>query len=210
MHPISRLLRDHYTETFRKHGPTARGVDWKGEDDVRLRYAKMLAVIPDDADQSGRPIRLLDIGCGYAGLHAYAIGAGLHLDYTGVDVSPELIQHARESFPEATFHCQDVLEFAPGAQSFDYVVCNGILTQKLTATIREMNQFANRLIRKMFDLCLHGVAFNTMKTNVNFMVDNLYYRNPIELLAWCNAELTGNFRIDHAYPLYEYTVYLYR
>ncbi len=50
-----------------------------------------------------------------------------------------------------------------------------------------------------------------MTTKVNFFANNLYYRNPAEMLSWCLAEITPRLRIDHAYPpLYEYTVYLYR
>lgn len=49
-----------------------------------------------------------------------------------------------------------------------------------------------------------------MTTKVNYMVENQYYRNPVELFAYCLAEITNKVRIDHAYPLYEYTVYLYR
>ena len=49
-----------------------------------------------------------------------------------------------------------------------------------------------------------------MTTHVNYQADNLYYRNPAELLAWCMSELTPRVRLDHAYPLWEYTLYLHR
>jgi hypothetical protein len=49
-----------------------------------------------------------------------------------------------------------------------------------------------------------------MTSYVNYQASNLYYRNPAELLAWCMSQLTSKVRLDHAYPLYEYTVYLYR
>jgi hypothetical protein len=49
-----------------------------------------------------------------------------------------------------------------------------------------------------------------MTTKVNYFSNNLYYKNPAELLSWCITEITPYIRIDHAYPLYEYTVYLYR
>ena len=93
---------------------------------------------------------------------------------------------------------------------FDYVVCNGILTQKLDVPGLAMDQFAARLIRRLFLLCERGIAFNVMTTKVNFFSNNLYYRNPSELLAWCMNELSPYVKLDHSYPLYEYTVYVYR
>jgi hypothetical protein len=49
-----------------------------------------------------------------------------------------------------------------------------------------------------------------MTSKVNFYANNLYYRNPSEMLAWCQMEITPFVKLNHAYPLYEYTVYLYR
>jgi hypothetical protein len=45
---------------------------------------------------------------------------------------------------------------------------------------------------------------------VDYTKENLYHRDPAELFAWCLAEITSMVRVDHAYPLFEYCVYLYR
>lgn len=205
---ISQALGQHYAATFDKHGATAKGVDWGPAADVTLRYEKMLDVLePGIAAQ--RTVSLLDVGCGYGGLLEHAQGRGIALDYTGIDMAENMIAHARASFPPAAFHAGDVLALA-GSRQFDYVVCNGILTQKLLTSIMAMNVYAQRLMRKMFDLCQRGVAFNIMSNQVNFMAENLYYRSPVEVLSFALSELTRKVRIDHAYRLYEYTVYLYR
>jgi hypothetical protein len=90
------------------------------------------------------------------------------------------------------------------------VVCNGVLTQKLDVPGLEMDKFATRLIRHMFDLCRIGLVFNVMTSKVNFFANNLYYRNPCELLGWVISDVTAYVKIDHSYPLYEYSMYLYR
>jgi 2-polyprenyl-3-methyl-5-hydroxy-6-metoxy-1,4-benzoquinol methylase len=206
---ISKAMESHYTATFKKHGATSRGVDWGAEEQCELRYAKMLEVIGDAERLTERPFELLDVGCGFGGLLGYASKSGLKLDYTGVDVSEALVDQGRALYPNAKWSHADVLNL-PATRRYDYVICNGILTQKLTATHLEMNDYAAALIRKMFALCNKAVAFNVMSTHVNFQVDNLYYRSPVEMLAFCLAELTRKVRLDHAYPLYEYTMYLYR
>jgi SAM-dependent methyltransferase len=205
MDPISEALGRHYAAAFERHGPTSQGVDW-GTDTARaeLRYEKMLAVLGRECSGAS----LLDVGCGYGGLLTYATGKGLKLDYTGIDVAGNMIEWAAVNVPAGRFIRGDVLSH-DFARTFDYVVCNGILTQKLEATGLEMDRFAATLIRRLFALCRRGAAFNVMTTKVNFFANNLYYRNPAELLAWCLSEITPHVRLDHAYPLYEYTIYLY-
>jgi len=209
MDDIVSALRGHYSRAFATHGPTARGVDWGTAADVELRYEKMLAVIDPARTPASQPVSLLDAGCGYGGLWQLIQNRALPVAYTGFDVCDNMIDWARAHQTGADFVLGDVMtDGAPG--SFDYVVANGILTQKLETTIAAMDIFAQRLVRRMFELCRVGVAFNIMTTKVNFAAPNLYYRNPAEFLAWCQAEITPQAKLDHAYPLYEYTIYLYR
>lgn len=209
MDPITERFVDYYRARFREHGATPAGLDWgPHQADLDLRYRNMLAVIADE-DRGRNPVSLLDVGCGFGGLLAYAKSKDLKLRYTGVDIVAESLDHARSVHPEAEFRCGDVfaLDFP---ERFDYVVCNGILTARFGATIREMDAYAKRLVRRMFSLAARGTAVNFMTSKVNYTEDKLYYANPIEMIAFCLSELTTKLRLDHAYPLYEYTVYLYR
>jgi SAM-dependent methyltransferase len=207
MDPISKALGEHYAEIFSAHGPTSEGVDW-GPDEAKafLRYDKMLNVT-DFAN--GKRASLLDVGCGYGGLRQFAAAKKIDLDYTGIDVAANMIEWAQANLPAESFIHGDILDYKFDRE-FDYVVCNGILTQKLETSDIDMDQFTARLIRRMFSLCTIGVAFNIMTTKVNYTVNNLYYRNPAELFSWCLNEITPHIKLDHSYPLYEYTVYLYR
>ena len=183
------------------------GVDWgQDEENLNLRYVKMLAVL-QDSDLS-LPT-LLDVGCGFGGLLRYAGTKGINLSYTGVDVAENMIKWAKDNFHQNQFILGDVLEIDLETQ-YNYVVCNGILTQKLNIPGLAMDEYAHKLIRRLYDLCLQGIAFNVMTTKVNHFANNLYYRNPAELLSWCMSEITRHVKIDHAYPLFEYTIYLYR
>ena len=120
-----------------------------------------------------------------------------------------MIVEAKKRYPKGDFLCGDIFE-AKDIGTFDYLLCNGIMTQKLDASIPQMDKFVRSLIRRMFDLCSEGIAFNMMSSRVNFMVDNLFYRSPAEMLSWCMAEITPNVALDHAYPLYEFMMYLYK
>ncbi len=206
---ISHILVQHYSQKFAEHGERPEGVDW-GVDpaDHRLRLERMLAVT-ELGQQLGVRHSILDVGCGYGSLLALMREQGLDFAYTGIDLCEPMISAARKKYPSDEWIVGDVVDMK-GTRRFDYVVCNGILTQKLGVSIRDMDQFLKVIVRRIFELCRIGVAFNLMTTHVNFMSPNLYYRNPSELLAWCMSELTPRIRLDHAYPLFEYTIYLYR
>jgi len=207
---ITESLKEHYTKTFAQYGATPKGVDWGVEaSDLNLRYDNMLAVINRETSKPGPLIRLLDVGCGYGGLKRYADEHRYRMDYVGVDVCRAMISEARLLHPDSEFYSEDFFAFNP-ARKFDYVVCNGILTQKLEASVMQMDLFAQQLIKKMFGLAEVGVAFNVMTTHVNYMAPNLYYRNPVELMGWCFSEITPHLKLNHAYRLFEYTMYLYR
>jgi SAM-dependent methyltransferase len=208
MENVTATLHDYYARCFAEHGASPRGVDWQNWQTLALHYDKMLTVIePERA--TGR-VSLLDVGCGFGGLLDRAKSKGIALDYTGIDIVPQMIDHGQKRHADASFATASIFEFDPGGRSFDYVVCNGVLTEKLDVSIQVFDQFVRRVVRRMFDLAERGIAFNLMTTQVNFTAPNLFYKNPLEMIAFCTAELSSKYMVDHAYPHYDYTMYVYR
>ena len=203
---ITAQFKRHYGTTFAAFGANARGVDWGREEEVAIRYQKMLSM---SGLARGNGKTLLDVGCGYGGLLDFALSEGYCISYTGIDVVESMILYAAARHRAARFMVGDVLDY-PFRSKFDYVVCNGVLTQKLAAGNEEMDLYAHAIIRKLFDLCNVGIAFNIMTDQVNFRADNLYYRSPAEVLNFCRENLSRRVLLDHSYPLYEYTVFAYK
>lgn len=214
---LTRLFKSHHEEKFAEHGPTAKGVDWNDEGEMLFRYAKIMDVLRRDFDGPSGVPTILDVGCGWGGLLQYCRDNGIEVQYTGIDLVESMVGYARERFTDAEFLQGDIFEME-GENRYDFVVCNGILTQRLAATIPSMEQFSNAMIRKLFDLCRFGMSTIFMSTRVNFMAQNLYYRNPGDLLNWCLMDLTPKVRLDHAYSslgtgrgkYYDFTIYLYK
>lgn len=207
---MDKLIDDferYYAKCFAEHGALARGVDWHDADSLAFHYDKILEVI--EPDMSGKRVSVLDVGCGYGGLLNRAQERGLDLDYTGLDLVEASIAHGRARYPEAVFHNGDFFAFDPGRR-FDYVLANGLLTEKLGASLKDFGQFARAAIRRMFALADRGVAFNMMTSAVNYYASNLYYQNPADMIAFCMGELSCKWRIDHSYRYYDFTMYVYR
>lgn len=218
MDKLTELFQQHHAELFRRHGATPRGVDWNDETEMLYRYEKMLGVVNKDFLELPGPPTLLDVGCGWGGFLKYSRERGVPFVYTGVDVVEEMIFYCKEQYRDAQFRTDDVFALDPAHEQYDFVVCNAILTQRLTASIREMDAFAKRLVTQMFSLCRHGIAFNMMSNHVNFTVENLFYKSPLEMTAFCFDQLSPRVRLDHGYSslinqrgkYYDFTVYVYK
>ena len=187
----------HYSEIFNAHGRTARGVDWTNDQEQDLRYDRLLNILTLDPEPVKNP-SILDVGCGWGGLYKRCKDRNLNIRYHGIDIVPSMIADARQNFSGATFTEGDVFAM-PAGHTYDYVICNGVLTLKLDSSITQMLRYANELIRKMFSLSSRGICFNHMSDKVNYMHPNVLYTNPIERMAWCMSEVSPRVAIDHAY-----------
>ena len=165
MNQITKKMKDHHFEIFEKFGANVQGVDWgkaMDEDKLELRYSKMLELISRGNEMNNNP-SILDVGCGFGGLYQYALKKGYSFDYTGIDVCENMIDYALKNNENGTFICGDIFEYEPN-KNYDFLICNGILTQKLDTNIRKMDEHAIKLINKMWDLSNIGIVFNLMKS----------------------------------------------
>lgn len=198
----------HYEGCYARFGDECRGVDWPNPTDAARRYQVMLDVIREPA---GKPVSLFDFGCGLAHLYEYLFNAGRsEIEYAGADLSTEFVSACRRKFPGVEFYCGDVFEKSFQLPKFDYVVINGVLTEKVSLSFGEMWDYAKRLLTILFDVAEKGIAFNVMSKQVDWERDDLFHL-PLDTLAeFLTKKLTRNFVIRNDYGLYEYTAYVYR
>jgi SAM-dependent methyltransferase len=192
----------HYEARLREHSPTARGMDWKDERSQALRFAMLV----DGLELAGRSLH--DVGCGSGELFAFLRERGLDTDYRGSDLSTEMIEAARARHPGVRFERADLLadELPPS----DVLVTSGLFHVKLAASDADWGAFVRDMVRRMYALCRHAIAFNLMSDHVDFRVPELHYTSPAETLAFCQRELSRHVRLRHDYPLHEYTVHVFR
>jgi SAM-dependent methyltransferase len=199
----------HYESCLKRHGDTHLGVDWPKQVDVETRYRVMLEVIRPEFQ--ARPIRLLDFGCGAAHLNEYILRRGLqNIEYAGLDLSAKFVRLAQGKFPANQFFCLDLLDEKASLPTFDYIVLNGVFTEKLELPFDEMLSYFKSLIARVFDHATIGMAFNVMTKHVDWERNDLFHL-PFDTLAeYLKKSLTRNFVFRSDYGLFEYTTYLYR
>ncbi len=199
----------HYESCLDRHGDNHLGVDWPRADDAARRYQVMLEVVRPTAP--GQTVSLLDFGCGAAHLLQYLQAAGIeNVSYAGLDLSPKFVELARRKYPANTFFCADILEDAEALPRFDYVVMNGVFTERRSLSFDEMLAYFERLLKQVWSRAAVGVAFNVMSKQVDWEREDLFHL-PLDTLAgFLTKELSRNFVIRNDYRLYEYTAYVYR
>lgn len=111
---------EEWTEAYR-----AGSLDYYGRFDELARYSVLVGYIDWFRETAGRPLRILDAGCG-TGLLRRRLADGAFSDYVGVDLSAAAIAVARSQDHERSrFEAGDVSAMELGR--FDVVVLNEVL-----------------------------------------------------------------------------------
>lgn len=202
-----RHLADHYEACLDRHGDSHLGVDWPNAEDAETRYRVMLDVVLEPREPA---VSLLDIGCGAGHLLDHIRATGQSFDYRGLDISQKFVDLCRTKFPDVTFHQTDLLRDGHTIDPADYVILNGVFTEKLGLSQEDMVDFMQAMLTAAWPLAAKGLAFNVMSTQVDWQRDDLFHM-PFDALAdFLTASLTRRFVFRQDYGLYEFTVYLYR
>lgn len=197
----------HYESCLEKHGDTHMGVDWPNKEDADTRYRVMLEVIKDTSSK----VSLLDFGCGASHLYEYILRHKLYnIEYSGLDLSEKFISLSRSKFPSVSYYCLNILDDPISLPDFDYIVMNGVFTEKRDLSFDEMFAYFKRVVHRVFGKAKIGIAFNVMSSHVDWMRDDLFHLPLDTLAAFLTKELTRDFIIRNDYGLYEYTTYVYR
>lgn len=206
--PAYRRIVEHYERCLAVHGDSHRGVDWPRAQDAEVRYDVMLGVI-SQADP--RPIHLLDFGCGAGHLLEHVRRRQISgISYHGLDISQRFVALCENKFPDTRFTCADVLEDDTAAPEADYVIMNGVFTEKRELSFEDMWSYMNHILRRLWPGARRGMAFNVMSTHVDWERDDLFHLPTDVLMTFLKSELSRHLVIRHDYGLYEYTVYVYR
>ncbi len=204
-------IAQHYDSCLKMHGDSHKGVDWPNENDLRKRFKVMYGVTQYQTPKD-RKIDLLDFGCGFGLFLEFLRDHGVtdKINYSGIDILQSMIDLAKKKWPQENFLVQDVLKNNLSDGAYDYVVMNGVFTEKVNLGQDEMIKFFTALVRAVFKSCRIGIAFNVMSHHVDWKRDDLFHLPFDQLADFLTKEFGRNYLIRSDYGLYEYTVYLFK
>lgn len=150
--------------------------------------------------------RLLDLGCGLGDFYAWLQKNGIVVDYTGYDITPELVDFAAERFPEADFEVRDIQ--TEGIQeSFDFIVSSQTFNNRLSHD--DNFDVMKEVLQICYDACDKAVAIDMMTTYVDFQEKHLHYYQPEAVFSYAKT-LTKRVSLRHDYPAFEFVIILYK
>ena len=150
---------------------------------------------------------ILDVGCGVGGLYDYLNEQGVDCDYSGFDISEDMIRYAKNKHQEVSdrFILHDILHQTT-EKKFDYVISNGPMNIKLANGVNDSMVCA--LVEQMLALSRIGIALSMTSALTEKPNSGTYYFDPITILAkvliFCK-----NTRLDHTYLPHDFTIFCY-
>jgi SAM-dependent methyltransferase len=201
-------IADHYKECFLKHGDNHLGVDWPNKEDTIKRHEVMYDIIKEDNTKINE-VTILDFGCGLGHFYEWLLTKDIRPHYYGLDINTEFYNVCKMKYPNNTFYNLDILT-TEELPTFDYIIINGVFTEKRDLTQKEMMNFFKSVIKKLWDKCDKGLSFNLMSKHVDWEREDLFHVSLDELGWFLKDNLSRNFTIRNDYKLYEYTTYVYK
>lgn len=194
-------IRSRYRSRLNKYGAGIEALASGTEERRTIRFDVLTKVGIVDGSS------VLDVGCGFADYFDYANELGINIQYTGIDIVPELIQSAKNSKPEIDLEVRDLQEspYPPG--SFDYVISSQVFNYRFSKQKNE--QLVKEMLKLMYETARHGVAVDFLTSYVDFQQDELFYYEPEELFRYSKS-LTKRVSLKHDHPLFEFCLYLYK
>lgn len=156
-------------------------------------------------------VSVLDVGCGLGALHSFLQRRGVAVQYTGIDISPKMIEAAQKQHPGVRFEVRDILRNPP-RERYDFVFCSGALSLRLP----HQKEYVCDMIATMFGLCSQGLAFNMLsaysyieKPSLQAVATDVVYEWPEEVLRFCKTQ-SRHVSLAHDTDSGLFSVFVYR
>jgi ubiquinone/menaquinone biosynthesis C-methylase UbiE len=166
------------------------------------RHAMALQCLVDVGIESGSTV--LDVGCGLGALYQHLLANSIDCTYTGYDINGQLIERARQRYPNTAFEVRDILE--EDFPEVDFVVSSSSFNLKLEH--EDNYAFIDRMLRTMHRHARRAVAVDLMTSYVDFKRPDAFYYEPERVFSIAKA-ITKRVTLRHDLPLFQFCVYLY-
>ncbi|MDX1351631.1 MAG: class I SAM-dependent methyltransferase [Thiomicrorhabdus sp.] len=196
-----------------RYGYQPQALFWSSREIQEIRFQKLLEMLPPAQILTDQAWSILDVGCGFADLIGYLASYEYLPDYTGVDVSPDMVLAARSMHPSHVFFQGELAECAFSENQFDYVMLSGALNEvvetEVEGTAEFQGRYAKSVIKEMYRIAQKGLAFNLLDSrndwvNNRFDLQSFY---PQEIVQFCQSFADEVILIE-GYLENDFTLYL--
>jgi len=188
-----------YQSLLVKHGETYRALDWGSRESQQKRF-EVLANIGVTAGD-----RILDVGCGFADFNAWLIEHRPGVEYSGIDLTPGMVERAQARFPNALILNKTIFDEELPIGPFDYLFASGIFVFRQESP----EDYLFSTIKMMYGLCIKGISFNSLSSWANEKSPSEFYADPANVISFCKT-LSQKIVLRHDYHSADFTIYMYK
>jgi SAM-dependent methyltransferase len=147
---------------------------------------------------------VLDVGCGVGDFWTHLLDVAPDIRYTGLDLSPAMVERCRERFPDTRFEAVNLLEWQTD-ERWDYVTAIAIHN----VVMENGWEILEAMTRRQFDLCNVATHLSLLTTQFEGYAPHIQPWDPARLLALAFS-LTPYVSLRHDYLPHDFSITLYR
>ena len=190
---------ERYHNLYEEHGNSFASLDWGSISSQQRRFSIIAGFIKDKS-------HVLDVGCGLGDFYTWSIKEGLQLSYTGIDITPDFIQSARNANPQVEFLEGSILnDNLLQDREFDYVIASGIF-----ATYQDAGKkYVESCLNHMWNLCRIGIVFNSLSSWADNIELHEFHLDPLVITDYCR-KFSHRIVLRHDYHAGDFTLSVLR
>jgi len=199
--------KEHFKNLYKKNRGEPDAVASETYKHKKLRYSKLIDLFPDESD-----FTVYEVGYGLGHFYEYLEQnfESKRFTYSGSEIVREYHEYCTETYdPVGEFELRNILQDPP-SNKFDYVIMSGVFHQISDASKESWEEYMYNILKKSFSISTKGIAFNFLTEYVDYKNDGNYYVDISNMIRFSNEQLSRFFELQHDYPLFESTMYVYK
>ncbi len=187
MDPLGKKeLLSFFDRHLKDFGDAPQAVRWTPGGQLR-RYEALLRIAGDFSMKN-----ILDFGCGKGDFYKFIKDRGIVSRYCGIDINENLIELARNKYPETEFMAMDIDE-SELDRKFDIVFVCGVFNLRIAGIEESMKA----VLKKLFGLSREALHVNLLTHYIPQRNIELFYVKPEEILEFVIRELSPAVTLRH-------------
>ncbi len=195
-------MNSYYKNMIVEEDIAARQVGWRDDLAQSRRFEQLSKLLPINTNSD-----VADLGCGLGDLYEYLNKNNFKCNYSGYDLSLEMIDGAKRKYSELENKFLKI-EKTEDIKEHDYILLSGIFNMKRDINADEWYKYILTQLDIINNKSKKGFAFNmlTSYSDKEFMRPELFYPDPCDLFRYCKENFSKNIALLHDYEEYDFTI----
>lgn len=195
-------MNNYYKAIINKETKLSRQVGWR-DDIAQIRRFEQLFYLLKNEEK----IEVADLGCGLSGFYNFLTTKNKDFQYTGYDISPDMINKAKLINNSSNIDLRLINETSD-ISSHDFIVLSGIFNMKKDIDNNTWQEYILKQLDIIHQKSMKGFAFNllTIYSDKDLMKEELFYAEPSFFFDYCKKNFSKNIALMHDYDEYDFTI----